>query len=178
MPHDPDLPQIHVQPGESRLLREPGILVTLLGSCVGITFWVSRLGLGALCHPMLPDSRATTRAPADAAGARRYVDFTVRELAAQFDALGATRVETEIKLFGGADVLGVPPHSSRPSIGLLNCESALRVLEAEGYLPCATCVGGTRGQQIFFNTRSGEVLLRRLGKTPSLRNPSRPGVKP
>ena len=34
--------------------REPTILRTLLGSCVGIAFRVPRLGVGALCHPMLP----------------------------------------------------------------------------------------------------------------------------
>ena len=44
----------YVQPGESHLVTEPTILRTLLGSCVGIAFWAPRLGLGALCHPMLP----------------------------------------------------------------------------------------------------------------------------
>ena len=48
------LPVVYLQPGESRLVREPSILQTLLGSCVGIAFRVPRLGLGALCHPMLP----------------------------------------------------------------------------------------------------------------------------
>jgi chemotaxis protein CheD len=48
------LPEVYLQPGESRMVREPTILRTLLGSCVGIAFRVPRLSLGALCHPMLP----------------------------------------------------------------------------------------------------------------------------
>ena len=31
--------EIYVQPGESHLVRGPAILRTVLGSCVGITFW-------------------------------------------------------------------------------------------------------------------------------------------
>ena len=36
---------------------------------------------------------------------RRYVDFAIRDLARQFDELGARRSEMQVKLFGGADVL-------------------------------------------------------------------------
>jgi chemotaxis receptor (MCP) glutamine deamidase CheD len=39
----------------------------------------------------------------------RYVDFSIRYLAQQFDALGASRNELVVKLFGGADVLHVAP---------------------------------------------------------------------
>ena len=38
----------------SCLVTQPAILRTMLGSCVGVTFLVPRLGVGALCHPMLP----------------------------------------------------------------------------------------------------------------------------
>ena len=41
-------------PGELVLAREPTILATILGSCIGVTFWSARLGIGALCHAMLP----------------------------------------------------------------------------------------------------------------------------
>ena len=48
------LPEVYVLPGESRLVKEPTMMRTLLGSCVGIAFRAPRLGVGALCHPMLP----------------------------------------------------------------------------------------------------------------------------
>ena len=53
---------IYVQPGESHLVRGPAILRTLLGSCVGVTFWHAELGIAALCHPMLPRHPTAARA--------------------------------------------------------------------------------------------------------------------
>jgi chemotaxis protein CheD len=96
------------------------------------------------------------------ASSRRYVDFTIRDLARQFDARGAKRHEVQVKLFGGADVLLVVGPNSRPSVGKLNAESALRVLRDEGFEVIASCLGGTRGVNIQFHTGTGEVLLRRL----------------
>ena len=53
--NDTGTPEIYVQPGESHLVRGPAILRTLLGSCVGVTFWNAKLRVAALCHPMLPE---------------------------------------------------------------------------------------------------------------------------
>ena len=169
-----ELPQIHVQPGESRLIREPGVLCTLLGSCVGITFWVERLRIGALCHAMLPAFPQRRTQHASESSARRYVDFTIGDLASQFDALGATRQETEVKVFGGADVLDFDRSYTRPTVGKLNCEAAARILRAEGYKVAASSLGGNSGVQIHFNTTNGEVLLRRFGRTCKLDHSHRP----
>ena len=73
----------------------PAILRTVLGSCVGVTFRVPRLGMAALCHPMLPAYPDGGRAKLGLAEGRRYVDFTIRDLARQFDSLGARRGEIE-----------------------------------------------------------------------------------
>jgi chemotaxis protein CheD len=155
------LPEVFVQPGESHLVREPTILRTLLGSCVGIAFWAPRLGLGALCHPMLPRTPPKAAASLSRSAGRRYVDFAIRDLAHQFDALGARRDEVEVKLFGGGDVLVMTPNSNRPTVGRLNGEVALKVLEEEGFAVVASSLGGKRGVNIHFNTESGEVLLQR-----------------
>lgn len=154
------LPEVYVQPGESRLLREPAILRTLLGSCVGIAFRIPRLGVSALCHPMLPRCPAK---PAASLGrsACRYVDFAIRDLARQFDALGARRCEVEVKLFGGGDVLLTNKDATRPTVGRLNIEVAIKVLEEEGFAVSASSLGGERGVNIRFNTLTGEVLLQR-----------------
>lgn len=155
------LPEIYLQPGESRLVREPAILRTLLGSCVGVAFRVPRLGLGALCHPMLPRFPTKPPMPLSRAAGRRYVDFAIRELAHRFDALGARREEIEVKLFGGGDVLLTGIESNRPTVGRLNIEVAIQVLEEEGFCIMASSLGGQRGINIFFNTQTGEVLLQR-----------------
>jgi chemotaxis protein CheD len=170
-----DLPQIHVQPGESQLLREPGILSTLLGSCVGVTFWARRLRIGALCHPMLPAFPARVSPQHGAAQAGRYVDFAIRSVASQLDALGVARREIEVKLFGGADVLDLNRGSLSPTVGKLNREAALRTLGTEGFHVAAYKLGGNVGMQIHFNTSNGEVLLRQLGNSRKLKHPNRTG---
>jgi len=159
------LPEIYLQPGESRLVNEPAILRTLLGSCVGIAFRAPRLGLGALCHPMLPRFPVRPPMPLNRAAARRYVDFAIRELAERFDVLGARRGEIEVKLFGGGDVLMSSDDSPRPTVGSLNIEVARMVLEEEGFGVTASSLGGKRGVNIYFNTKTGEVLLQRHTKT-------------
>jgi chemotaxis protein CheD len=155
------LPEVYVQPGESLLVTEPTILRTLLGSCVGIAFRVPRLGLGALCHPMLPRTPAKGAAALTRSAGRRYVDYAVRDLARQFDALGASRDEVEVKLFGGGDVLVMATNASRPTVGRLNSEVAVQVLAEEGFGVTASSLGGKHGVNIHFNTKTGEVLLQR-----------------
>ena len=157
------VPEVYLQPGESYLARTPTILRTLLGSCVGATFWSARLGIGALCHAQLPRIPRKRAAGMMVTEGRRFVDFAIRDLARQFDELGARRTETQVKLFGGGDVLLVTEQdNTRPTIGKLNCEAALEVLQKEGYTVAASSIGGKFGLNIIFHTSTGEVRLRRL----------------
>jgi chemotaxis protein CheD len=156
------LDEIYVQPGESRLVKEPAILRTLLGSCVGVVFWYQQLGAGALCHPMLPRRPAKPAMNHRTPTNTRYVDFAIRNMASQFDALGARRSEVQIKLFGGADVLATNDSSTRSTVGAMNREVALQVIEEEGFRIIASSLGGTKGMTIRFHTGTGEVLLHRL----------------
>lgn len=163
---DGGLPEIHVQPGEWRLVSRPSVLRTILGSCVGVTFFVPRLGMGALCHPMLPQCPAKFSAKLTGSGGGRYVDIAIREMARQLERLGMKRGEAQVKLFGGCDVLPVSADAARPTVGRLNAEAALRVLEEEKFAVTASRLGGTVGMHICFRTDSGEVLLRQLSGGP------------
>lgn len=162
MEHESELAEIYVQPGESRLTTDPVILRTLLGSCVAVAFQAPSRSIAALCHPMLPRSPSHTNGTL-IRNPERYVDFAIRALASRFDALGIPRAEMVVKLFGGADVLHVFDQRTRPTVGRLNGETALRVLRDEGFHVAASSLGGTRGLNLRFNTRTGEVLVRRLG---------------
>jgi chemotaxis protein CheD len=157
------LPDLNLQPGELYLARSPAILRTILGSCVGVTFWSARLGAGALCHGVLPRCPKNWPAGAPPSEGHRFVDFSIRYLAQQFDALGASRKELVVKLFGGADVLPISSdRRDRPTVGALNCKAATEVLAEEGFTVSASDLGGARGRRIHFHTGTGEVLLHRL----------------
>jgi chemotaxis protein CheD len=163
---EPSTPlEVYLHPGESHLVSQPAILRTVLGSCVGITFCHVELGLAAMCHPMLPTYPASRSHDIGLQAGRRYVDFTIQEMASRFDSLGARRSHIEVKLFGGADVLPVNPNSSMPTVGALNCQAALATLAAEGFEVAAQSLGGASGINIQLDSRTGEVLLRRLAET-------------
>lgn len=153
--------EIHLQPGEVHLARSPVILKTILGSCVGVTFWSPRLALGALCHGVLPRCPHGLQAPAG----YRYVDFAIRDVVRQMQNLGAFPREIEVKLFGGADVLPVDTSRSRATVGQQNCRAAVEIVREQGLRVAATDMGGTLGRLIQFHTGTGEVLLRRLSAT-------------
>jgi chemotaxis protein CheD len=158
------LPDLNLQPGELYLARGPAILRTILGSCVGVTFWSARLGAGALCHGVLPRCPFNWPPGSDLQEGSRYVDFSIRYLVRQFDALGVARQELEVKLFGGADVLPVAEtRCGRSTVGAQNCKAAAEVLAQLGLTVSASDVGGVRGRRIHFHTGTGEVLLHRLG---------------
>ena len=157
-----DLPLLSLQPGELYLARNPALLQTILGSCVGITFWSARLGAGAMLHGVLPREKSDDCS--DLADRQRYVDFSIRYLARQFDGLGVRRKDLEVKVFGGADVLPVMANRSAiPTVGALNCRAALEVLEEEGFRVLASDLRGVRGRRIHFHTGTGEVLVHKLG---------------
>jgi chemotaxis protein CheD len=154
--------EIYVQPGESHLVRGRVILRTVLGSCVGVTFWHRTRQIAGLCHPMLPAPPREKQGKLSLEAARRYVDFAIRDLARQLDGLGVARRETEVKLFGGADVLAASEgRGNRPTVGRQNAD---KVLEELGYRVIAQRLGGRHGCHIDFHTGTGEVILRRLGE--------------
>ncbi len=160
---DCDLPKIYLKPGELHLARRPAIIRTILGSCVGVTFWSARLRVGALCHAMLPWCPQTPSINLGLPANHRYVDSCIRYLAQKFDELGATRSELQIKVFGGGDVLPVSSTPSRQAtVGAQNCKTAMEVLREEGLVITASDLGGAFGRIILFDTGTGEVLLRRL----------------
>jgi chemotaxis protein CheD len=157
------LPGMTLQPGELYIARDPSILQTILGSCVGVTIWSARLGVGAMCHGVLPRCPLNWPSGSTLADGHRYVDFSIRYLAQQFDALGVQRRDLQVKLFGGADVLPVTNvRNGRLTVGAQNCNAAVETLSQEGLIVLASDLGGSRGRTIHFHTGTGEVLVHRL----------------
>ena len=154
-----ELPQTYLKPGELRVVKEPGIVVTVLGSCVAVTFFNARLRVAAICHAMLPRPKhggpVTERF--------KYLSEAVPHMAAQFRQLGLSPLEVDVKLFGGGNVIGSKDgdHPER-WLGNVNVRTARELLAAEGFAIRAANVGGDRGRKILFDTATGEVLHKHL----------------
>jgi len=156
---DIEVADVYLQPGELFFAQKPTVIRTILGSCVGATFWAAKPGIGALFHAQLPTSPRT----ASRTSGGRYVDSSIREIAQQFDSNHVLRSEVVVKVFGGADVLhGVTDDILRPTVGSLNCDVALEILSKEGFIVVASSLRGKRGRKIRFHTKTGEVFVRNL----------------
>jgi chemotaxis protein CheD len=122
-----------------------------------------RLGIGAICHGLLPQCREKTECTGDCLEGMKYVDCSIHRMAKHFRRLGAAPHEIEVKVFGGADMFGARPGGMGGiSVGKQNAEKALEIVKKEGLRVTAQDLGGTQGRKIYFNTETGEVLLKRL----------------
>ena len=137
--------------GECRFATQPTVLATILGSCVAVCLWDRQRRIGGMNHFVLPVAR-------HAEDGARYGDIAIDELQAGLAQLGSRLCDVQAKVFGGAAVL---PHAGR-SIGTLNVKFAISRLSRQGIPIIAQRTGGTLGQQIRFNTGTGEVLFRHL----------------
>lgn len=169
-------PEIFLNPGEIYIAEKPTIISTILGSCVAITLFNPRLGMAAMCHALLPhcDQHRKNGSHVNFESAAcqicrepfKYVDCSFILMSDAFFRFGIRPQETEIKLFGGAQILIHERKSQKSAtVGEQNIEAALQLLADSGLTLAASNVGGKAGRKIYFNTKTGEILLRRLGRT-------------
>jgi len=151
----------YLQPGECLLTSEPLRVVTVLGSCVAVTFHDPVSRLSAMCHAVFPNRRSRGRL-AEHDSPYRFVDEAVARLVERLERHGVPRVRLEVKVFGGSDA---PAAGRRPgpgsAMGRSNVKAAFDAMQDRGLMVETSDVGGRRGRTLVFSTRTGEVLLRR-----------------
>jgi len=156
---------VYLKPGEMHFAKQPTLVVTVLGSCVAITMFSRRAGLGAICHGLLPRCKGQKQCGQDCLEGFKYVDCSIRRMATLFDERGVLRREIEVKCFGGADMFSRDLNKREAvSVGKQNLTIAQQVLASEGLSLKIADVGGIRGRKILFYTDTGDVFLKRLTK--------------
>lgn len=163
--HAPDLPKVYLQPGELYIGEEPTKVSTVLGSCVSVTLFSKRLGIGAICHGTLPHCRKVKRCHELCKDAFKYVDCSVHYMIGRMRSYGCIDSEIEVKLFGGADTLSSKKENT---IGSMNVKMALEMIKQERLRIIAADVGDSFGRKIIFLTHTGEVYLKRLKAAASI----------
>lgn len=129
--------------------------MTILGSCVSVTMFSKKAGIGGICHALLP-LRPSSAPDSEES---RYVDSSIARMLKEFRSRGISLNAMEIKVFGGADVL---PASAGKTVGRANIEAAFRTLENHGFRTVVSDVGGTVGRKIVFSTGEGSVRVKKL----------------
>ncbi|MFH0809926.1 MAG: chemotaxis protein CheD [Pseudomonadota bacterium] len=131
----------------------PTVIHTALGSCVAICLMSGAFGAGGMCHCLMPNSNGMTEPKG------RFVDLAVKAMVSRLAENGIMRDDLEAKLFGGAQIPGT---SRSLAAGPKNVAVAHCVLEHLGIPLVAESTGGILGRKIFFDTGTGEVILKWL----------------
>ncbi len=155
IPDSTELPVVYLKPGELYFVRQPTIVVTIVGSCIAVTMFHSYFKVGTICHSLLPYGNGDN--------GFKYVDCSIRRMVREYDFQGIQRDEIEVKLFGGSDMFTVTERiSARLTVGHENIRAAENVLREENLKILNRDTGGVRGRKLYFNTDTGEVFLKRL----------------
>jgi len=142
------------------LVDKPTVAHTVLGSCVSVTFFAPRNGLGAIFHALLPKA-SEYRLHAPDQTPYKFVDTAIELLVARFVRRGVPLNAIECKVFGGASAL----FAEEMSVGRKNVEVAFATLSDLGLRVAASNVGGDAGRKIIFSTSTGEIFVRMLNNS-------------
>jgi chemotaxis protein CheD len=132
--------------------KKPFIVHTILGSCVSVCFWDSKLKVGGMCHYMLPYWNG------EGLASPKYGNIAIEKLLEKMYSYGSEKKYIVAKVFGGGEVI----QTSNPQfhIGKRNIELAWIQLKELKINVVGSSVGGKNGRKIIFNTETGEVKQR------------------
>lgn len=154
---DPERRHVYLPPGALCCLAEPGVVTTVLGSCVAVCLWDSARGIAGINHFVLPVSDSETPC-------LRYGNFSIARLVEAMLELGADFEALSAKVFGGAAVLpqSMEAASGGKHVGAHNVDFAMARLEELGIPIIARRTGGNVGLNVQLFTETGEVLVRSI----------------
>lgn len=143
-------------PGAIYLTHEPSLVTTILGSCVSICLYDSVLKIGGINHFMLPLWNGQGLA------SPRYGNIAIEKIIMKLANLGSSKENMKAKVFGGAEIIST--NINQFMIGERNIRIAKDMLREEGIPIVSSSIGGKLGRKIIFNTQTGEVRQKFVGK--------------
>lgn len=147
----------YLYPGEVYVGTDYQFVTTVLGSCVSVCIYDTRLHLGGMNHFMLPLWNG------DGLESPKYGDIAILQLFDKLMLMGSRKEDLICKIFGGAEIIG--ENQSFYRVGKRNIDLACRLVGELGVPLVSSSTGGNSGRKIFFNTSSGEVFQKYLIKT-------------
>ncbi|MEG3638450.1 chemotaxis protein CheD [Magnetococcus sp. PR-3] len=160
---------MNLGPGELFIGFRHAKVRTILGSCVSVTLYhKGPRPMGAICHARLPncghDLDAATLLRDDDT---HYMDSTLTFMIRLFREMGFKDENVEAKLFGGSNMFDKKAGPSLITVGLRNIQTAMDILNLEGLHLVSSDVGGSQSRTLLFDTKTGEVFMKRGGMLPN-----------
>jgi chemotaxis protein CheD len=132
-------------------------VITVLGSCVSVCLYDTKLKIGGINHYMLPLWNGRDLP------SPKYGNIAIEKLIARMESLGAVRQNIIAKVFGGGDVIKV--ENKMFNIGMRNIEIARKILSEAEIKILKESTGTNQGRKIMFNTYTGNVRMKFIQKT-------------
>lgn len=157
MPSVGAAPAFFLQPCRIFVHREEHLVTTILGSCVSVFLWDSRMGMGGVNHYMLPLWNG------EGLPTPKFGNIAIQRLLRAMLDHGCLRERLSAKVFGGGNTF--PASQGLLSVGDRNIDVARAMLAQESIALAAEDVGDATGRKIICNTRTGVVLVSRLARS-------------
>jgi chemotaxis protein CheD len=151
-----DQKQYYLYPS-SIIIRNEGLIQTILGSCVAVCLFDRKSKRGGMNHFMLPFWNG------EGLETPRYGNVAIPKLIADMLDSGSQKRDLIAKLFGGGKIIG--EENSFFHVGEKNIDIAIRLLNEFMIPVTASSTGGDRGRKIWFNPVTGEVIQQYIIKT-------------
>lgn len=148
---------ITVGVGDLKITQAPHVLKTLLGSCIGVVLHDPVNKIGGLLHIMLPQKNGNDLKITKYANTG--LPYFIYQMVTN---AGASRSALYAKIFGGAKMFDA---NGLLNIGESNELEVRRILKEEGIRIVASRTGGTKGYNILFDTKTGDVTCRVFGES-------------
>ncbi|MEY2842592.1 MAG: hypothetical protein RI920_629 [Pseudomonadota bacterium] len=147
---------VFLLPGQWYFGATGATVKTLLGSCIAVTLWHPKKGLGGMCHFLLP----TRPRQADGTLDGRFGDEAVKLLVSEIQRSRTRTQDYEVHIYGGADTM---PDDAKVkfAIGERNVEKAWELVDQHGFQLQCVDVGGNDPRHVTIDLSSGQVSLRR-----------------
>ena len=156
-PEARDLRQIYLHPGELYVSSSPANLKIIVGSCVAVCMYDSRLKMGGATHYLLPTKDG------EGPSSPRYGDVAITTLLQELRKFGSRKQDLQTHLYGGACVLSAFSGGSRGLVGEQNIRLASDLLSRESIAVVRWDTGGSKGRKVTVRTDTGEITCTLIG---------------
>lgn len=144
---------VKINPGGHYVTRDKNeMIVTVLGSCIAACIRDPIAQVGGMNHFMLPESDNGTWGAASAS--LRYGNFAMERLINDILCRGGHRSRLEIKVFGGARIIG-----NTALIGQQNADFVEAYLKDEGLPIAAAHLRGSHARRVHYFPLTGQVRM-------------------
>jgi chemotaxis protein CheD len=152
-----ELKQVYLHPGELYGSLEPAKVMIILGSCVAVCLYNSRLSIGGATHFLLPTQEGEGHL------SPRYGDVAIEGLLQELRLAGSKNKDLHAEVYGGASVLQAFSSGANGAIGEKNVRLAVETLSRESIPIVRRDTGGTKGRKINMRTDTGAITCKLIG---------------